>query len=98
MAIVFFDAEWAFITFVADIACALAMHEVLPQPWLAGISGALSVLFGVLLAVWPRSGAITLTWLLGIYAIVYGISQLYNAYRLRELRSGVQALRGPARA
>jgi uncharacterized membrane protein HdeD (DUF308 family) len=74
------------------------MPEVLPQPWLAGISGALSVLFGFLLAVWPRSGAITLTWLLGIYAIIYGVSQLYNAYRLRDLRSGVQALRGRASA
>jgi uncharacterized membrane protein HdeD (DUF308 family) len=98
LAIVFIVAAWAIITGVAEIAFALAMPEVLPQPWLAGISGALSVLFGVLLAVWPRSGAITLTWLLGIYAIVYGISQLYNAYRLRELRSNVQALRGPASA
>jgi uncharacterized membrane protein HdeD (DUF308 family) len=97
LALVYIVASWAIITGVAEIAFALAVPEALPQPWLAGISGALSVLFGFLLAVWPRSGAVTLTWLLGIYAIAYGISQLYNAYRLRALRSDVQALRGAGR-
>jgi uncharacterized membrane protein HdeD (DUF308 family) len=94
LAIVFIVAAWAIITGVAEIAFALAVPEALPQPWLAGISGALSVLFGVLLAVWPRSGVVTLTWLVGIYAIAYGISQLYNAYRLRALLGDVQTLRG----
>jgi uncharacterized membrane protein HdeD (DUF308 family) len=93
LAVVFLVASWAIITGVAEIAAALALPDMLPQPWLAGISGALSVVFGVLLAVWPRSGAITLTWLLGIYAIIYGAMQLYNAYRLRALQSDVQALR-----
>lgn len=96
LAVVFVVAAWAIITGVAEIAFALSWPETLAHPWLAGISGALSVVFGVLLAVWPRSGAITLTWLLGIYAIAYGVSLLYYAYRLRALRQDVQSAVGRA--
>lgn len=49
------------------------------------------MLLGLLLSVWPRSGS--LTWLLGIYAIIYGRSLLYYyAYRLQALHGGMQSL------
>jgi uncharacterized membrane protein HdeD (DUF308 family) len=92
LAFVYLVAAWAIVTGVAEIAFALAMPDTLPHPFLAGLSGLLSVVFGILLAVWPRSGAITLTWLLGIYAIVYGANLLYYAYRLRELGNVGQRL------
>lgn len=85
LAVVFLVAAWAIVLGVAEIAFALQWPDTLAHPWLAAISGALSVVFGILLAVWPRSGAITLTWLLGIYAILYGASLLYYSYRLRTL-------------
>lgn len=93
LAFVFLIAAWAIVTGGAQIAFALALPETLAHPWLAGFSGLLSVIFGLLLAVWPRSGAVTLTWLLGIYAIAYGVTMLYYAYLLQGLRHGVQALR-----
>ncbi|HEX9068557.1 MAG TPA: DUF308 domain-containing protein, partial [Ktedonobacterales bacterium] len=92
LAVVFLVAAWAIFTGVLEIAFALAMPSTLAHPWLAGLSGLLSVIFGVLLAIWPRSGAITLTWLLGIYAILHGIALLYYANRLQAVRSGVQSL------
>ena len=92
LAVVFLIAVWAIVSGVAEIAFALQWPDTLAHPWLAGISGAVSVVFGVLLAVWPRSGAIALTWLLGIYAIVYGATLLYYAYRLQVLRGEVHSL------
>lgn len=94
LAFVYVVAAWALISGVAEIAFALAWPDTLAHPWLAALSGALSVLFGFLLAVWPRSGAITLTWLLGIYAVAYGVVALYYAYRLQALRREAQSLRG----
>jgi len=92
LAFVYLIAAWAIVTGGAEIAFALAMPDTLPHPWLAGFSGLLSVVFGLLLAVWPRSGAVTLTWLLGIYAIIYGATMLYYAYRLQGLRHEARSL------
>lgn len=89
---VYLISAWAIITGMAEIAFALALPDTLAHPWLAGFTGLLSVIFGILLAVWPRSGAITLTWLFGIYAIVYGISMIYYAYLLQGLRSKARSL------
>ncbi|HEV2236823.1 MAG TPA: DUF308 domain-containing protein [Ktedonobacterales bacterium] len=84
-------AAWAIIVGVFEIGFALSFPDTLAHPWLAALSGALAVAYGVLLGVWPRTGAVTLTWLLGIYAIVYGVSLLYYANRLRTLRRAVSA-------
>jgi uncharacterized membrane protein HdeD (DUF308 family) len=92
LAFVFLVAAWAILTGTTEIIFALALPGTLVHPWLAGFSGLLSVVFGILLAIWPRSGAITFTWLLGIYAIANGVTLLYYAFLLRSVRSGVQSL------
>jgi uncharacterized membrane protein HdeD (DUF308 family) len=93
LAFVYLVAAWAILSGGAEIAFALAYPDTLAHPWLAGLSGLLSVVFGILLAVWPRSGVVTLTWLVGIYAIAYGATLLYYAYRLQEVRKAVGSVR-----
>lgn len=97
LAVVLVVAAWAIIIGVAEIAFALSWPDTLAHPWLAALSGAVSVVYGVLLAVWPRSGAVALTWLLGIYAIIYGATVLYYAYRLQALRQGLRSAVGLGR-
>ena len=94
LALLFIIAAWALISGVAEIVFALSWPDTLAHPWLAALSGALSVVFGILLVVWPRSGVIALTWLVGIYAIIYGASQLYYAFRLQALRHELRSLFG----
>lgn len=94
LAVVYVVAAWAIISGVAEIAFAISWPDTLSHPWLAGISGIISVVYGVVLAVWPRSGAVALTWLLGIYAIAYGASLLYYAYRLRTVGQEVRMAAG----
>ena len=50
-----------------------------------GLSGLGSILFGVLLLIWPQSGMVTISWIIGFYAIVFGISMLALGFRLRGL-------------
>ncbi len=51
--------------------------------WGAGILGALSIIFGILLIANPGMGAIALPFVLGIFAIVGGIMAVVAAFRMR---------------
>jgi len=52
--------------------------------WWLAFSGLASVAYGILLIVAPLTGAVVLTWWLGAYAIVLGVSLAVLAFRLRE--------------
>jgi uncharacterized membrane protein HdeD (DUF308 family) len=54
------------------------------------LSGALSILFGVLVVAEPDSGAVSLVYLFGFYAILAGISQISLGVRLRGLGQDVR--------
>lgn len=47
-----------------------------PHRWLYGLTGVVSVLFGVLLLWHPLIGALALIWTVGIYAIIFGVTLL----------------------
>lgn len=51
--------------------------------WGAGILGALSIIFGILLLANPLLGAISLPFVLGIFGIVGGIMAVVAAFRMR---------------
>jgi uncharacterized membrane protein HdeD (DUF308 family) len=92
-------AAWALVTGVLAIAAAIRLRRELEGEWLLALSGAVSVLFGILLAVRPDEGAVALAWLIGSYAIVFGVALLTLAWRLRRLgRTSSSAGRRPAAA
>jgi uncharacterized membrane protein HdeD (DUF308 family) len=55
--------------------------------WWLLLAGVVSVLWGVLLAVFPVTGAVVLTWWLGGYAVAFGAALLVLAFRLRGRRA-----------
>jgi len=79
-------AGWAIITGVLGIAAAIRLRREIAGEWLLATGGVLSVLFGVLLIVWPAAGALAVVVLIGFYAIAYGIVLLFLGLRLRKLR------------
>lgn len=84
-----FIAAWAIITGAMEIFQAIELRRVITNEWLLILSGAVSVIFGVLLLLFPTSGALALVWLIGIYAILFGMLLLVLAWRLRGmLQSG----------
>ena len=51
-----------------------------------GVGAVASIVFGVLLLIAPMMGAVVLTWWLGAYALVFGVSLVVLAIRLRPHR------------
>ncbi len=66
----------------------VAAFTLLPgtgREWLQVLAGLFSVIFGILIAVWPRTGLLTVIWLIGIYAIVFGVMYLAVYFQSRSL-------------
>lgn len=85
VALLAFIAAWAIITGVAEIFEAIALRQAITNEWWLILGGLASVVFGVLLILFPSPGALALIWLIGIYAIIFGILLLALAWRLRGM-------------
>jgi uncharacterized membrane protein HdeD (DUF308 family) len=92
LAFVYLMAAWALVTGALALVAAVRLRGDHGRWWL-GLSGVLSIVGGIALAVMPLLGALVLTWWLGAYAVVFGVTLLVLAFRLRPHRQA-----GPANA
>jgi uncharacterized membrane protein HdeD (DUF308 family) len=85
LALLYFIAAWAIVTGILELVGAIKLRQEIEGEWALGLSGALSVLFGVLLVVIPApAGLLSLVWLIGAYALAFGALVLVLAFRLRN--------------
>lgn len=78
-------AAWAIVRGVAEIAAAVYLRREMRNEWILAASGGLSIVFGVLMALFPGPGVLSLVWLIGLFAVVFGGLAVALALRLREL-------------
>jgi uncharacterized membrane protein HdeD (DUF308 family) len=83
----------AMITGVLDIALAVRLRKFIRGEWLLILSGILSIAFGVLVFLYPDTGALTLVWLISAYALITGVLLLALAFYLRQRTRNVQSNR-----
>lgn len=76
-------AFWAIVTGVFELMAAVQLRRNLPGEWWWVLAGFCSILFGALLLWHPGVGALAVLWLIGTYAIAFGIFMLGVALRLR---------------
>jgi uncharacterized membrane protein HdeD (DUF308 family) len=86
-------AWWAILTGIFEIAVAVKLRQQLTNEWLLILSGVLSVAFGVLLIARPGAGALSVIWLIGAYALLFGIMLLALAVRLKGAVSATSGAR-----
>jgi len=84
LALVLLVAAWSLITGIAEIIVAIRLRREIEHEWLLGLSGLLSVVFGVLLFLMPAAGALALAIWIGAYALVFGALLIALGVRLRN--------------
>jgi uncharacterized membrane protein HdeD (DUF308 family) len=89
LVLLYLIAGWAIVAGALQIPAAFALWDETHTSWLLGLAGALSIAFGILIAVYPVSGALTILWLIGIYAIAVGLAELVYAVRVHQTKSRV---------
>jgi len=93
LVLLYIIAFWAIVTGVLEIWAAIRLRRAISNELGLIIGGILSVLFGVILVAAPGAGALAVIFIIGAYAIIFGIALLGLAWRLR---SHHEAVRGPA--
>ncbi|GAA3106714.1 hypothetical protein GCM10020001_025750 [Nonomuraea salmonea] len=88
IALLFVVAVWAIVSGVSEIVAGIQLRKRIDNEWLLILGGALSVIFGVLLLAWPGAGLLSLAWLIGIFAVLYGIAMIALAFRVKNFTSG----------
>ena len=86
----------AIVTGALDLAMAVRLRRVLRGHWMLVLSGIVSIVFGVLVFLYPGAGALALVWLISLYAILTGILLLALGLRTRRASGSATAPRAAA--
>lgn len=85
LALLYVIAFWSIVTGVFEIVAAIRLRREIEGELFLAIGGALSILFGILLLVYPAKGALAVAVLIGIYAILFGGVLIALSARLRGI-------------
>jgi uncharacterized membrane protein HdeD (DUF308 family) len=87
----------ALINGVLEIALAIRLRKTMEREWLLALAAAISIVFGVLVVLFPAAGAFALVWMVSFYATLTGILLLALAFRLRALAKRSNLMSGEVR-
>jgi uncharacterized membrane protein HdeD (DUF308 family) len=83
LALLYVIAAWAVVTGVLQIVAAVRLRQEIDNEWLLGLSGIVSVLFGLYVAIFPGPGALAVVWVIGTYALITGVLFIALGLQLR---------------
>ena len=81
-------AVWALVSGVAQLGAAIRLRRVIEGEWLLGLSGVLSIGFGAIMIARPLAGAIAVAWMIGGYAVAFGVLLIALGVKLRRFGHG----------
>jgi len=82
--LVVFIGAWALVHGIFEIIGAIQLRKEIDNEWTLILGGVLSVLFGVVVLIAPGAGALGLVWAIAAYSILFGITFVALALRLRS--------------
>lgn len=90
--LVYVIALWAIVTGVMQIVAAIRLRkEIDNEVWL-GLAGLASVVLGLILFARPGVGALAVVWLIGTYAVLFGVLLVVLGFRVKGLPRLAQSL------
>lgn len=84
--LILFIGAWALVHGIFEIVGAIQLRKEIDNEWMLILSGVISVLFGLIVLIAPGAGALGLVWAIAAYSIVFGISFVVLAFRLKNHR------------
>src|SRR6267142_1366272 len=84
--LVLFMGAWALVHGIFEIIGAIQLRKEIDNEWMLILSGVVSVLFGLIVLIAPGAGALGLIWAIAAYSIVFGITFIALALRLKSHR------------
>jgi uncharacterized membrane protein HdeD (DUF308 family) len=95
LVMLYFIGAWALITGIFEIVAAIQLRRVITDEWMLILGGLLSIGFGIMLFFFPGIGAMSMIWVIAVYAVVFGISEIVFAFRLRGLGQDIKTITQP---
>lgn len=86
LVLLFVIAAWAIAIGIFEIIGAIQLRKEIRNEWWLILNGLLSVAIGIALFLMPGPGALAVIWLIGFYAILFGILMVGFAFRVRRHR------------
>jgi uncharacterized membrane protein HdeD (DUF308 family) len=84
LVLLYIIAFWAILTGVLEVTAAVRLRRAITNEWGLIIGGVLSVVFGIVLIAAPGAGALAVVFLIGAYAVLFGVTLLTLSWRLRS--------------
>ena len=84
VALLILIAAWAIVNGVFEIAAAIRLRKEIENEWLLILSGVLSVVFGIFMIANPGAGAMAVLWLIGVFAVAYGVLLVLLSFKLKK--------------
>jgi len=85
LALVIYIAAWALMIGATEIIAAIKLRHEIKGEWFLILMGIVSIIFAIMLLWNPLPGALALVWLIGSYAIVFGVLGIIFGFRLKSL-------------
>ena len=85
IALLYLIAFWAIARGVLEILAAIQFRKVIEGELLLGLAGLLSIAFGTFIVLNPGAGALSIVWMLAIYAVLFGVTLVILSFRLKSL-------------
>jgi uncharacterized membrane protein HdeD (DUF308 family) len=89
LAFLYLLAAWAIITGVMELVAPLSFPMSGGRAALTVLAGLASVVFGILIAAQPASGLLAVVWLIGVYAIFFGVMYIVAYFESRSIAASV---------
>lgn len=84
LVLVYFIAARAIIVGAMEVAAAIRLRKVIKGEWLMALGGVASIVFGVVVALFPGIGALTVVLWIGAFSVVIGAMLIALGFRLRS--------------
>ena len=84
LGLLFYIAIWAIARGALEIVAAIHLRKEVKGEWRLIVAALASIALGVLLMASPGRGALALLWMIGAFAIVFGVAEVILAFRARK--------------